>query len=512
MRCITRGLHSYRYAHSGSSGWQVVIGIETHAQLKSKQKLFSGTFFVATCEQPNAHVTPFDAGFPGTLPRLNQECVDLALRASLALKCAVDPRSSFDRKHYFYSDLPAGYQITQHYKPFARTGSLQLPHLERPPVRIKQIQLEQDTAKSTYDAQRRLTLIDLSRAGSALIEIVTEPDLRSPEEAGSYVRTLQSTLRAIGVSDCNMDMGSFRCDVNVSINRDGDKLGSGTRCEIKNVHSIKFITAAIRHEIGRQRAILEQGGTIEQETRGFDPNTFETYTLRSKENAEDYRYMPDPNLGHLHVSEARLNELSSTQPNLPWEIHERLVKQYGLSEVPANTLMGLEEEHLSRGKGGRGPVAFFRMVCDADQRRNPQIVANWMTQHLLGYLSSRGLTYEDNPIQAAQLGEVIDMVNDGVLTNTSAKHLLRYLLDSPSTAVTELAEAKGLLSRGPVTREELRNLCRRVLDASPQSVADYKKGVKNQKLIKRFLGSVMRESHGRAEVVAVQQMLEKLLR
>lgn len=290
------------------NGWQVVIGIETHAQIKTRQKLFSNAL-------SNTSFNAFDAAFPGTLPKLNPNCVHLAIRAALALQCEIHRHSSFDRKHYFYADLPAGYQITQYYSPFASNGSLRLPKLQKS-VRIKQIQLEQDTAKTNFDRRLSLSHLDLDRAGTGLLEIVSQPDLCSAEEAAEYVRTLQAILRATGVSDGNAEAGSLRCDVNVSINRPNEPFG--TRCEIKNLNSIRFMVAAISeslrhlpplaltysdHEISRQKELLEQNRQVPQETRAFDQDRWETFKLRSKEDAPDYRYMPDANLGTIVITE-----------------------------------------------------------------------------------------------------------------------------------------------------------------------------------------------------------------
>ncbi|KAF8622176.1 hypothetical protein AX15_007289 [Amanita polypyramis BW_CC] len=437
------------------AGWQVIIGIETHAQIKSRQKLFSNAFNSALGEPPNTHTVPFDAAFPGTLPKLNARCVDLAIRSSLALHCDVQMRSSFDRKHYFYPDLPSGYQITQHYAPLALNGKLDVTsHESCFPVRIKQIQLEQDTAKSVFNPRNRSSQIDLNRAGAGLMEIVTEPDMRSPEEAGAYIRTLQAILRAIGASDGNMDEGSLRCDVNISINRPGKP--PGTRCEIKNLNSVKFMMAAITHEIYRQRTIIESASDPEvaavlQETRGFDEHRFETYRLRSKEDAPDYRYMPDPNLGTLFLSEKRVNDIHRNLPELPDEIRKRLQQQYGLPDRDIEVLLTIDSECEVPFDGEHskdpeaGTIAYFNRVCT--QQRDPKVVVNWMVHELIGKLSARKETFKDNKISAAQLGQLIDLVEGGTITRTSGKHLLRYLLDNPTKATTlEIAQELKLLA------------------------------------------------------------------
>ncbi|TRM67837.1 GatB/GatE catalytic domain-containing protein [Schizophyllum amplum] len=509
---VARRIHTRAFKHDSRwPGWQAVIGIETHAQLKSKHKLFSEARTSDLGDTPNTHCVPFDAAFPGTLPRLNQACVDLALRAALALKCEVNPRSSFDRKHYFYSDLPSGYQITQHYAPFARNGMLLLDDCH---VRITQMQLEQDTAKSTFVPRLGKSYIDLNRAGTGLIEIVTEPDMSSPEEAGQYVRALQSVLRTVGASDGNMEMGSLRCDVNVSVNRADMPAGSGTRCEVKNVNGVKFIMAAIRHEIARQKALLDSGVAVEQQTRGFDPNTFETYALRSKEDAQDYRYMPDPNLGVLRIGEDRLERLRATQPPLPWETRARLRDVYGLADREVNILMKLEEEHMGEripAEGSIGAVAYLDRVCEHGQR-DPKVIVNWMTQDLLGQLTAQHRTFADNPLSAEAFGQLIDLVQTGTITWTSGKHLLRHMLASPTIPPMELAGAQGFIVGGDAAAEgdELGQLCARALEAQSAEVVKYRAGKTN--VINKILGWVMRESKGRADAKAAKEKLEELMR
>ncbi|KAG9080235.1 hypothetical protein FRC06_006910, partial [Ceratobasidium sp. 370] len=285
-------------------------------------------------------VSLFDAAFPGTLPRFNKKCLDLAIRASLALQANVQRRSSFDRKHYFYPDLPSGYQITQKYSPIARGGRLELGGSNGKAVRIQQVQLEQDTAKSTTAPHSEVTRVDLSRAGAALMEIVSEPDMRSPEEAALYVRSLQALLRAVGASDGNMELGSMRCDVNVSLSRVGEPFG--TRCEIKNLNTVRGLVVAINAELERQKRLLEQGLPVPQETRGFDEDTAETFRLRSKEDAPDYRYMPDPNLPPLIVEQDYIEQIRLNMPTLPAETRNRIISTYHLSPRDADVLMNID--------------------------------------------------------------------------------------------------------------------------------------------------------------------------
>ncbi|KAK2465978.1 hypothetical protein APHAL10511_001619 [Amanita phalloides] len=511
-------------------GWQVIIGIETHAQIKSRQKLFSSAHNATLGEVPNAYVAPFDAAFPGTLPRLNATCVDLAIRTSLALNCDVRMKSAFDRKHYFYPDQPSGYQITQHYAPLALNGKIDVIC---PPssflVRIKQVQLEQDTAKSTLNPRRRISRIDLNRAGAGLMEIVTEPDMRSPEEAGAYVRTLQAIVRAIGASDGNMEEGSLRCDVNVSVNRIGKP--PGTRCEIKNLNSIRFMMAAIIHEIHRQRGILESASdpetaSVPQETRGFDEHRFETYRLRSKEDAPDYRYMPDPNLGTLVLSEKRVDDIRCSLPELPHEAHQRLKQRYGLSDRDIEVLLTIESEREIPFDGGNaadlngsevGAVAFFDKVCA--QRRNPKVVVNWMIHELIGKLSARKESFKDNRVSAPQLGQLIDLVDEGTITRTTAKLLLRHLLDNPTQAtVLETAQELKLLafSGGSAQTtidsgkdERLEELCVQAIEALPAEVESFRKG--NVNVLNRILGRVMKDSRGRANAQTTRTIIERII-
>ncbi|KAJ7211482.1 Glutamyl-tRNA amidotransferase subunit B, mitochondrial [Mycena haematopus] len=471
-RQLHRAFHDKRWP-----GWQVIIGIETHAQIKSRQKLFSDSLTSSLGEAPNVHVSPFDAAFPGTLPKLNQDCVDLALRTAIALKSEIQTRSSFDRKHYFYSDLPSGYQITQHYTPIALGGELYIPNRDSP-IRITQIQLEQDTAKSTFDPRTRTSNIDLNRAGTGLLEIVTEPEIRSPEEAGAY--------------------GSLRCDVNVSINLAGK--APGTRCEIKNLNSIKFMQTAIIYEVNRQRDILSEDGVVSQETRGFNQDTLETFTMRSKEKAPDYRYMPDPNLGFLFIAPERINRIAQTMPELPWITRTRLVQEYELSEQDADILLNLENAQ-------QDAVAYFDCLCK--EGRKPRVVFNWMIHELLGQLHAAKMTFADNPLTTSQLGELIDLVHSGAITGTSGKLLLREMLTHPSPQTpTDRARSLSLLiaSGG---EPNIGELCAAAIVALPSEAKAFRKGHRN--VLNKLLGWVMKESRGRADSTQVRECLISLL-
>ncbi|KAI0271967.1 Glutamyl-tRNA amidotransferase B subunit [Russula aff. rugulosa BPL654] len=484
-------------------GWQVVIGIETHAQIKSREKLFSQTWTPDPGSKPNAHVSPYDAALPGTLPRINSTCINLAIRTAIALKSDIQRRSTFDRKHYFYSDLPAGYQITQHYSPIARGGLVFLPQ-NNASVRIQQIQLEQDTAKSVVEPRRRLSSIDLNRAGMALMEIVSKPDMRSPEEAGEYVRTLQAVLRSVAASDGNMEQGSLRCDVNVSVNRQGQV--PGTRCEIKNLNSIRFMIVAIGSEVHRQIGILDSGELVPQETRGFNEDTGETFTLRSKEEAPDYRYMPDPNLPPLLLTPEYIASVRDDMPALANEIRERLSLR-GLSPQDIDMLMAVDSGN-DVGLDGRlnsGAVAYFEALAEG---RGSKTVVNWILHELLGQLSLRRKTFRENSLSVGQMGGLIDMVRDGMVTGSSGKILLRHMLDHPSSeAPSELAERFDLLAnRGD---DFLERLCTQVIAEMPEEADAMRRGVPN--VINKLLGRVMKYSKGTADPQSIRKMLRNLL-
>ncbi|KAF8550387.1 Glutamyl-tRNA amidotransferase B subunit [Imleria badia] len=489
-------------------GWEVVVGIEVHAQIKSRRKLFSDALTCKPGEKPNSFVACYDAALPGTLPTLNPKCVELAVRTAVALNAQVQSRSTFDRKHYFYSDLPAGYQITQRYAPLAKGGYLDLPS-SRDGVRvgITQIQLEQDTAKSIFDARRRITQVDLNRAGSGLMEIVSEPDMRSPEEAGDYVRTLQAMLRAVGSSDGSMELGSLRCDVNVSVNKPGHP--PGTRCEIKNLNSVKFMMVAITSEVFRHIDLLDRGQAIPQETRGFDEAKAETFKLRSKEDSPDYRYMPDPNLPPLLLSPDYIDRVRRSMPELPREMRARLMGT-GLTEQEAEVLTTVDAGREVRfdGEPARGAVQYFDRLA---QGRSAKAAVNWMIHELIGQLAARKETFSDNPVSVEQMGELVDMVQCGKMTGTSGKTLLRHMVTSRSTVCPSLlAKELGLLAVSDDDGSLLKNWCLEAIEALPEEVQKVRDG--NVKVMNRIMGKVMQLSGGRVKAGDVRLMLEDLLR
>ncbi|KAF9782250.1 Glutamyl-tRNA amidotransferase B subunit [Thelephora terrestris] len=486
-------------------GWQVVVGIEAHAQIKSRKKLFSDSWTNDPPQPPSTRVSAFDASFPGTLPRLNSTCVALGVRTALALNSNVQRRSTFDRKHYFYKDLPAGYQITQHYAPISLGGYLMLANCMRK-VGIKQIQLEQDTGKSTFDVHLGKSSIDLNRAGTALLEIVSDPDMSSPEEAGEYVRTLQAVLRSVAASDGNMEQGSLRCDVNVSINKKGEP--AGTRCEIKNLNSVKNMQVAIASEVFRHIEILTSGQEVKQETRGFDEEKAETFSLRSKEDAPDYRYMPDPNIPPLLLTESYIDKIRSSMPELPDATRERLLAQ-GLSAQDTGVLMTADagrEVGMDGTFGQGGVVAYFDAVSEG---RDPKIVVNWIVQVLFGQLAARSQTFTENQIMAAQLGSLIDMVQSGVITGSSGKLILRLMLDNPSSKTPEeLAKEHSLiaLDKGDSSMEAW---CREVIGSNPEVADAIRAG--NVNVVNKLVGRVMKKSRGTADALSVRKLLLEII-
>lgn len=521
-------------------GWEAVIGVECHAQITAPSKLFSPTPLPTLRSSPNTLASPFDASHPGTLPILQPGAVQAALRAALFLNCQINPASRFDRKHYFYPDLTAGYQITQKYSPLATSGWIKLRHDEghlsagegeegEATIEIEQVQLEQDTAKSSHLAsgvshEASSSYIDLNRAGAGLMEIVSGPQMRSAKQAGAYIRKLQELLRRVGASDGNMDEGSLRCDVNVSVHRIGEPFGK--RCEVKNVNSVKFVMNAIESEVKRQYALLERGEEVEQQTRGYDEETGQTVFLRGKEDAPDYRYMPDPNLPPVQVDEKTLQTVKEGLPEHPDSQRDRLKKDYKLSVRDINVLMrvGLEEDRrtpeaaTSLRQGIDDAVAYFEAVAKG---RNPQTVLNWVINELLNALNKRELPFQGQSVPPAILGELIDLVETGKVTGTSAKALLVELvaadaspLDGNSKSpVLALLTSKGMLALGAAGNDGssgLEELCAQIIDDLPKEVEKVRKG--NEKVVMRLVGEVMKRTAGRADAQQAREVFLKALR
>jgi len=434
-----------------AASWEAVIGIEVHAQLASPHKLFSparssssGSSSSSSPMPPNCNVARLDASVPGSLPVLGWDCVERAVTLGLALGSRVQPRSSFDRKHYFYADMPAGYQITQHRAPLLTGGSVALDDDDDDDeqqgdtkkdgsrrVRLIQIQLEQDSAKSIHDQKPGVALVDLNRAGSALVEIVSYPDMRSSVDAAAYVRKLQTTLRIMGVSPANLEDGTMRCDVNVSVRPRG-ALVSGTRIELKNLNSIRAISNAIDYEVGIQVAALEAGGKVAQETRSFDPATGTTFKLRDKETARDYRYMPEPDLPDLVLTQAQIDAIRQRLPELLHVRQARLCRQFGLSRERAKFLLG-----------ERGAADFFERTMqlfalnDSDLvHKTAGNVYGWITSQLMGDLNGRLLTLDTSPVTPSQIASIVRSIQANVVSGRQAKEVLGKMLDGD----TDLAE------------------------------------------------------------------------
>ncbi|RHZ82751.1 hypothetical protein Glove_103g10 [Diversispora epigaea] len=476
--------------------WEAIIGLEIHAQLSSKTKLFSNSS--TSFQKPiNTNVSVFDAAFPGVMPKLNSKCVDLAVATSLALSGNVQLISSFDRKQYFYPDLPAGYQITQHYEPLSIGGKIALSHLDgleyETEVRIKQIQLEQDTGKSIYDIKPGFALIDLNRAGIGLMEIVTEPDIRSSKEAGLILRKLQNILRAVGSSDGNMEEGSLRCDVNVSVHQVGTPFG--TRCEIKNLNSVKFLMEAIEVEIKRQINELRIGNRIIQETRGYDVVKNKTFRLRSKETDTDYRFMPEPDLPPLILTKEYLERILNASPELPDILKTRLINKYNISLKDVKALMGEE-----------GGVEYFEKIVQY-RNRNPKLVSNWITQDLYGFLNRKNIKFSKNPVSIEQLGSIIDCIEIGDISGNIGKQILAQMISGDTRLASVIIEEKGLKQINNIT--ELETICQDIVMQNTENAKLVREG--NQNVFKWFVGQVMRITKGKANPQIVNELLQKLL-
>jgi aspartyl-tRNA(Asn)/glutamyl-tRNA(Gln) amidotransferase subunit B len=471
--------------------WETVIGLEVHAQVISKAKLFSGaaTEFGA---EPNTQVSPVDAAFPGMLPVINRFCVEQAVKTGLGLDAEIRLASVFERKNYFYPDLPPGYQISQYQQPVVGPGRvmLDMPDGTSREISITRLHLEQDAGKSLHDQHPSLTYVDLNRAGVALMEIVSEPDLRSAEEAAIYLRKLRSILRYLGTCDGNMEEGSLRCDCNVSVRRPGEPYG--IRCEIKNLNSIRYVMQAIEYEARRQIEVLEEGGTIEQQTRLFDAGRGVTRPMRSKEEAHDYRYFPDPDLLPLALHPEWVAGLRAELPELPDAKKARFVLEHGLSPDDAAVLVAERETAL-----------FFEQVAEG---RDAKSAANWVMGDLFGALNRLGVGIEQSPVTAAQLGALIDLIADGTISGRLAKEVFAEMVATGADPAA-VVEAKGL--RQVTDSSAIEAAIDAVLAAQAEKVAEYRAG--RDKLYGFFVGQIMRATHGKANPALVNQLLRKKL-
>ena len=479
------------YTIEGETGpWELVIGLEVHAQVTSKAKLFSGaaTAFGAA---PNSQVSFVDAGFPGMLPVINRECVAQAVRTGLGLNAQVNPWSRFDRKNYFYADLPQGYQISQFAHPIVGTGvvTVELSDGSVKEIGITRLHLEQDAGKSLHDQHLSKSYIDLNRSGVALMEIVSEPDMRSPEEAGAYLTKLRQILRYLGTCDGNMEEGSLRADVNVSVRKSGE--GFRTRCEVKNVNSIRFVMQAVEAEARRQIEVWESGGTVEQETRLFDTVRGETRSMRSKEDAHDYRYFPDPDLPPLVIDPAWIEELRAGLPELPDARRARYVNEFGLSAYDASVLVAEKET-----------AAFYEEVAAG---RDPKMAANWVMGDFFAMLNRMGRGIEDSPVSAKHLGALLDLIADRTLSGKMAKEVLEAMGETGKPPGT-IVEERGL--RQVTDTGAIEAAVDAILAANPDKIAQYRE---KPTLFGWFVGQVMKAMKGQGNPALVNEVLRAKL-
>ncbi len=480
------------YALEGRTGtWEVVVGLEVHAQVISRAKLFSGaaTSFGAA---PNTQVSYVDAAFPGMLPVLNRVCVEQAVRTGLGLNAAINKVSRFDRKNYFYPDLPAGYQISQFEHPIVGKGEIEIELADGSSkmIGITRLHLEQDAGKSLHDQHSTKTFIDLNRAGVALMEIVSEPDIRSPEEAGAYVRKLRSIMRYLGTCDGNMEEGSLRADVNVSVRQNGENYR--TRCEIKNVNSIRFVMQAVEAEALRQIDVWEGGGEVRQETRLFDSARGVTRSMRSKEDAHDYRYFPDPDLLPLVLDQAWIDDLKSHLPELPDAKKARFMRDHGLSAYDAGVLVAEQTTAM-----------FFETVA---RGRDPKLAANWVTGDFFAALNRTGRTIEDPPVTAVQLGALLDLMGDNTINGKIAKDVFEAMVETGDDPAS-IVDAKGL--RQVTDTGAIDAAVDKIIAANQDKVAEFRSG--KDRLFGFFVGQVMKAMAGKANPALVNETLKRRL-
>ncbi|MGL5363487.1 MAG: Asp-tRNA(Asn)/Glu-tRNA(Gln) amidotransferase subunit GatB [Bosea sp. (in: a-proteobacteria)] len=475
----------------GATGdWEIIVGLEIHAQVTSNAKLFSGAS-TAFGAEPNSHVSLVDAAMPGMLPVINAECVAQAVRTGLGLNAQINLRSTFDRKNYFYPDLPQGYQISQYKSPIVGEGEVivDVSATEQITVGIERLHLEQDAGKSIHDQHPTMSFVDLNRSGVALMEIVSKPDLRSADEAKAYVTKLRTILRYLGTCDGDMEKGNLRADVNVSVRRPGDDFG--TRCEIKNVNSIRFIGQAVDVEARRQIAIIEDGGKIDQETRLYDPGKGETRAMRSKEEAHDYRYFPDPDLLPLEFDQAYVDHLKSGLTELPDVKKARFIADYGLSPYDASVLVAEREQ-----------ADYFEAVAKG---RDGKAAANWVINELFGRLNKESKDVTTSPISAAQLGGIVDLIGEGVISGKIAKDLFEIVWSEGGDprAVVEARGMKQVTDTGAIEK-----VIDEVIAANPDKVAQAKE---KPSMAGWFVGQIMKASGGKANPGVVNEMLKQKL-
>ncbi len=476
--------------HGATGEWEVVVGLEVHAQVTSNAKLFSGASTIFGAE-PNTQVSLVDAAMPGMLPVPNRECIRQAVRTGMAIGATINRWSRFDRKNYFYADLPQGYQISQLYHPLVGEGALEIEDGEEiKTIGVERIHVEQDAGKLMHDQHPTRSYVDLNRSGVALMEIVSRPDMRSPAQAGAYLRKLRAILRYVGSCDGNMEEGSMRADVNVSLRKPGGELG--TRTETKNVNSVRFVMAAIEHEANRQVDVIEAGGRIVQETRLFDPNKGVTRSMRSKEDAHDYRYFPDPDLLPLELDEAFLDDCRASLPELP---DAKRARYEALGVTPYNADVLTAEVEIAR---------WFDALLDAGAK--PAQAANWVGAELFGALNRLGVGIEASPVSPTQAAELLALVADGTLSGSLAKQVFEVMLDTREDAGA-IVEARGLRQTSDTGAIEAE--IAKVLAANGAKLAEYRGG--KDKLFGFFVGQTMKAMGGKANPGVVNELLRKVL-
>ena len=472
--------------------WEVVIGLEVHAQVTSNSKLFSGSSTKFGAE-PNTQVSLVDSAFPGMLPVINEYCIQQAVKTGLGLNAKINSYSVFDRKNYFYADLPQGYQISQYKNPIVGEGkiTLDLPDGTKA-IGIERLHLEQDAGKSIHDLDPSNTYVDLNRSGVALMEIVSKPDLRSPDEVNAYVKKLRSIMRYLGTCDGNMQEGSLRADVNVSVRKEGDK-ELGTRCEIKNVNSIKFMQMAIAYEAQRQVELLESGKSIDQETRLFDTKKNETRSMRSKEDAHDYRYFPDPDLLPLNLDKELIENIKKNLPELPDQKKERFIKDYSLNAYEANVLVS--EKEISD--------YFEEVIKNSDIK----LAKNWIMGDLFASLNDKNISISESPVTAKKMSQLIDSISSGIISGRTAKEVFEVMKETGEEP-NKIIESKGLQQKSDP--KELEAIIEKILTENKDKVDQYKSG--KDKLFGFFVGQVMKVSGGKANPQLVNEILKKKLK
>ena len=481
------------YILQGETGdWEVVIGLEVHAQITSKAKLFSGaaTGFGAA---PNSQVSLVDAGMPGMLPVINEVCIEQAVRTGLGLNARINLHSVFERKNYFYPDLPQGYQISQFLEPIVGEGIISLDMPEGPrDIGVERLHMEQDAGKSLHDQDPKRTFIDLNRSGVALMEIVSKPDLRSPAEAGEYVRKLRAIVRYLGTCDGNMEQGSLRCDANVSVRKVGET-ELRTRAEIKNINSVRFVMAAIEHEAQRQIDVYEDGGEVVQETRLYDSNKDETRSMRSKEEAHDYRYFPDPDLLPIDLSQEFVDKIKKTLPELPDAKKQRFIDDYGLARDDAATLI-VDQETAN----------FFEYVAKGF---DPKLAANWVIHELFAILNKKGLSISESPVTSANLGKLVGLIANDTISGRIAKDVFEVMVREGGDP-EQIVEEKGL--KQITDSGEIEGMIDTLIAENPEQAQQYKSG--NMKVAGWFVGQMMKASQGKANPQMVNEILKKKMR